>query len=99
MFTPVASPERQATIHVVQPGEHLAVEEQEGAGDLVLCRNSDVFLDRQVGEKGFDLGIAHFRRVEHALKVDVAFAPADAGLLGAIGITLEAHGIPSARSG
>jgi len=94
-----ASLERQGTIHVVQPGEHLAVEEQEGAEGLVVCRSSDVFLDRQVGEKGFDLGIAHFGRVAHAVEVDVAFDPADVGLLGAIGIVFEADGIPSASSG
>ena len=94
-----ASPERQGTIHVVQAGEQLAVEEQKGAEGLVVCRSSDVFLDRQVGEKGFDLGIAHFGLVPHSVEPDVPFDPADLGLLCAIGIVFEADGIPSASSG
>ena len=88
-----ASLERQGTIHVVQPGEHLAVEEQEGAEGLVLWRRGNVFLDGQVGEKGFDLGSAHLLWTAHAVEVDVAFDPADVGLLRAIGIVFEANGI------
>lgn len=44
--TGFALPERQGMIHVVQPWEHLAVEEQEGAEGLVLCRSSHVFVNR-----------------------------------------------------
>ena len=79
--------------------EHLAIQEQEGAEGLVLGRGSDVFLDSQVGEIGFDLGGAHFGRVTHVVEVDVALDPADVGLLRAIGVVLEADGIPSVSSG
>jgi hypothetical protein len=79
--------------------EHLAIEEKEGAGGLVLCRSGDVFLDSQVGEKGFDLGSAHFRRVTHTVEADAALDPADVGLLRGIGVVFEADGIPSASSG
>ena len=44
-------------------------------------------------------GGAHFARVAHIVEKDVAFNPADVGLLGAIGVVLEADGIPSASSG
>jgi len=47
----------------------------------------------QVGEKGFDLGSAHFGRVTHVVEVDVALDPADVGLLRAIGIVFEADGV------
>jgi hypothetical protein len=58
-----------------------------------------VFLDSQVGEKGFDLGSAHLGWVTHIVEVDIAFDPADVGLLGTIGVVFEADGIPSASSG
>jgi len=73
--------------------EHLAIEEEKGAEGLVLGGGGDVFLDGQVGEKGFDLGSAHVGRVTHAVEVDIAFDLADVGLLGAIGVVFEADGI------
>jgi len=73
--------------------EYLAIQEQEGAEGLVLCRSGDVFLDSQVGEIGFDLGSAHLGRVTHVVEVNVTLDPADVGLLGAIGIVFEADGI------
>jgi len=79
--------------------EHLAIEEEKGAEGLVLCRSSDIFLDGEVGEKGLDLGSAHFRRVTHAVEIDVALDLADVSLLGAVGIVFEADGIPSPSSG
>ena len=39
-----------------------------------------------MGEKGFDLGRAHFGRVMHVVEVDVALDPANICLLRAIGI-------------
>jgi hypothetical protein len=54
--------------------------------------DSDVSLIAK-GEKCFSLASAHFRRVARAVEVDVAFDPADAGLLGAIGIVSEAGGV------
>jgi hypothetical protein len=71
------------------PTEHLPIEEQEGPESLVLSGGGDMFLDGQVGEKGFDLGSAHFGRVTHVVEVDVALDPADVGLLRAIGIVFE----------
>jgi hypothetical protein len=81
--------------------EHLAIEEKECAEGVVLCRSGDMFLDSQVGEKGFDLGSAHpstssghrFRGVTHTMEVDVALDPANVDLLRAIGIVFEADGI------
>jgi len=71
----------------------LAVEEQEGTEGLVLYRGSDVFFDREVGEKAFDLGSAHLGRMAHVVEIDVALDPADVGLLGTVGIVFEADGI------
>jgi len=49
---------------------------------------------RSVGtRKGFDLGSAHLRQVAHAVEVEIAFDPADAGLLGAIGGVFGADGV------
>ena len=79
--------------------EYLAIQEQEGAEGLVLCRSGDVFRDSQVGEKSFDFSGAHLGRVTHVVEVNVTLDPADVGLLGAIEIVFEADGIPSASSG
>jgi hypothetical protein len=46
-----------------------------------------------VGEKGLDLGSAHFGRETYDVEMDVPFDPAYVGLLGAIGVVLEADGI------
>jgi hypothetical protein len=43
----------------------------------------------QVGEKGFDLGSAHFGRVMYAVEMDEASDPADVGLLDVIGVVFE----------
>lgn len=73
--------------------EHLAIEKEQGTEGLVLCRSGNVFLDGQVGEKGFDLESAHFGRVTHIVEVDVALDPANVGLLRALGMVFEADGI------
>ena len=43
-----------------------------------------------MGEKGLDPGSAHVGRVTQAVEVDIAFDPADVGLLGAIRVVFEA---------
>jgi hypothetical protein len=65
--------------------EHLAIEKEQGTEGLVLCRSCDVFLDGQVGEKGFYFSGARFGRVTLIVEIDVALDPADVGLLGASG--------------
>jgi hypothetical protein len=78
--------------------EHLAIEEQEGAEGLVLGGGGDVCLDGQVGQECFHLGGAHFDRVAHVVEKDVAFDPANVGLLGADGVVLETDGVADLSS-
>jgi hypothetical protein len=42
------------------PSEDLAIEEKDSLEDPMLGRGSDVFVESQVGEKGFDFLSAHF---------------------------------------
>lgn len=48
---------------------------------------------QEVGEKGLNLRQVHLGRTVHVMGVDVAFGPADVGLLGATGAMLWADGI------
>lgn len=68
---------------------------------------SSVSSGTQVGEKCLDLGRAHPLRntghrlgqVTHAVEMDVAGHPGDAGLLGATGVVFETDSIPSPGPG
>jgi len=46
-----------------------------------------------VGHERFHFGSAHFGRMADIVKEDVAFDPADVGLLSANGIVFEADGV------
>jgi len=72
------------------PAEHLAVEEEEGGEGLVLGGGGDMFLDGQVGEKGFDLLGAHLFGVALVVEEDEAADPVHIGFLGADGVVLAA---------
>ena len=54
----------------------------------------DVSPDRQVREQGFDRGSAQLGRVTRTVEGNVAHDPADASLVRATGIALEAKSIP-----
>jgi hypothetical protein len=71
--------------------EDLAIEEEDGLEGLILGRGSDIFVDSQVGEEGFDFLGAHFLGVAFAVEEDKAADPIHIGLLGAVGIMLEAQ--------
>jgi len=65
-----------------------------GHGTPAMRREgSDIFVDRQVGQEGFDVGSAHLIRVPDAVERDVAFDPVDVALLRAGGIVFEANGV------
>jgi hypothetical protein len=46
-----------------------------------------------MGQECLYFGGAHFGRVAHVVEKDVAFDPANVGLLGANGLVLEADGV------
>lgn len=70
-----------------------SVEEQRGAEGLVLDGSGYLFLDGQVGEKGFDFRRAHFFGMALVVERDVARDPADVGLLAAVGVVFQAQGV------
>jgi hypothetical protein len=70
------------------------VQEGDGVESLVLGGGSDVFLDRKVGEEGFDLGLAHAGGVLELVEAYEAADPVQVDLLGAVGIVLEPESIP-----
>ena len=73
--------------------EHLVVEEQDGAEGLVLGGGRDVFIHGQVGEEGFDFGVAHRFGVAFVVEQDVSFDPLGVGLFGADGVLFISDGV------
>ena len=61
--------------------QDVPVEEEEGAQCLVLGRGRHVLADREVREKGVDLGLAHFVRMPLAVEQDEALHPGHVSLL------------------
>ncbi len=73
--------------------EHVAVEEDEGVERLVLGGGGDVEVDSQVGEEGFDLGLAHPGGVLFVVEQDEAADPVQIDLLGLVGVALAAQDV------
>jgi hypothetical protein len=73
------------------PSEDRAIEEEDGLEGLILGSGSDVFVDSQVGEEGFDFLSAHFLGVAFAVEEDETADPIHIGLLGAVRIMLAAQ--------
>jgi hypothetical protein len=62
--------------------QHLAIQKQDSAQRLVLCRWRHVLFDRQPGEKRRDLRCAKLPRMPPAMEHDEAPDPMDIGVLG-----------------
>lgn len=73
--------------------QDFTVEEEDGAKGLVLGGGSDFAFDGQVGDKGFDFGLAHFAGVAFFVEEDEAARPFDVGFFGTKGIMLGAQGV------
>lgn len=71
----------------------MAVEEEDSAEGLILCGGGDVGFSGEVGDVGLDFGDAHVFGVAFVVIEDVAAAPFDVGLFGAVGVVLGADGI------
>ena len=80
--------------HVLEPREldteHLAVEEQERAQRLILCRGGNLLPNREGREELGDLGGAHLHRMAFAVEEDVPLNPVDVRLLGAAAVVAGA---------
>jgi len=61
--------------------EHLAVEKQQGSEGSILRGGGNVLFNCQMGEESFDLGTAPIVWMLQVVEKDVAFDPADVGLL------------------
>lgn len=59
--------------------QDLGVEEQQRAQGLILGGRGDTLLDREVGQKGFDLGQVQLLGMAFAMEQDEALDPADVG--------------------
>jgi hypothetical protein len=68
--------------------EDFFIEEDEGAEGLVLRGGSNFALGGEVGDEGFDFGIAHFIGVALVVEEDEAAAPVYVGFLCAKGVVL-----------
>lgn len=75
------------------PLEHVPVKEEDGAESLVLGGSGDVPLGGKVDDERLDFGNTHLGGVALFVVEDIAFAPVDVGLFGAIGIVFCPDGI------
>jgi hypothetical protein len=69
----------------------VAIQENNGTERLVLGGGGDVFLNGEMAEKGF--WFSHLFGMALVMEQDKATNPFEVGLLGAIGIMLDAKGI------
>jgi hypothetical protein len=60
--------------------EHLFVQKQESIEGLVLGRRRDVFIHREVGEKGSNRGCVQITRMSFSVKKNETLNPAAVGL-------------------
>ena len=70
--------------------EDVAVEEEEGADDLVLSGGGGFAVYDKVGDELFDFGGAHFFGVAFVVEENVLAHPFDVGFFGAWGVLFEA---------
>ena len=54
---------------------------------------SDISLDGQIGQKGFDFSAAHFVRMALVVEQNVAFDPVHISLFGANGVVFEPNDV------
>ncbi len=72
------------------PTQDFAVEEQDGAGRLVLGRRRDIPLDGQVSEERLELGCPHLLRMAFPMEEDEAPDPLDLGVFGPDAVVQDA---------
>ncbi len=70
--------------------EDVAVEEEDGADDLILGGGGGFAVYDEVGDELVDLGCAHFFGVAFVVVEDVFAHPLDVGFFGAWGVLFEA---------
>lgn len=73
--------------------ENIAIEEEDGAEGLILRGCGDVPFDGEVCDKGLNFRDAHFGGMALVVMEDVALAPIEVGLFGAVGVVLGADGV------
>jgi len=73
--------------------EDMAVEEEDGAEGLVLCRGGDLFVDGKVSEEALDVRGAHRGGMALVVEKDEATDPGQVGAFGAEGVVLAAQGL------
>ena len=71
--------------------QYLAIQKQEGAFGLILCRCRDASFDRKMRQKRFDLGRAQISWMTLVKMNNEAFNPIDIGLLCANAVMLQAN--------
>jgi hypothetical protein len=75
--------------------EHILVQENDGVKGLALGSGGDILLNRQMGQKGFNLFFAHFSGMGFsAVVADVTLDPIAIGLFRAIGIVMITQNLP-----
>ncbi len=65
----------------------------------ILCRSSEVFLHRQVGEKLADSLLTHLQRMSLVVIEGIALVPIDVGLPSAVGMVLALRSAAARRPG
>ncbi len=73
--------------------EDVTVKEEDGAECLILCGSGDVPLGGEVCNEGLNFWDSHFGGMALVVMEDVAFAPIEVDLLGAVGVVLGADGV------
>jgi hypothetical protein len=71
----------------------MAIEEKDSAQGLILRGGCYLLVCRQIGDVCLDFRHTHFGRMPFFMIKDIAFAPIDIGLFGAVGIMLGTNGI------
>jgi hypothetical protein len=71
--------------------EDFVIEKDKGVEGLVLGGGGDFLVYGEVGEKGLDLGSAHFAWMPFLMEEDVALDPEDVDFLGAEGVVFDAE--------
>ena len=73
--------------------ENMTIEEQQGRKRLVLRRSGDLFLDRQMRQKGVYLRFAHLGGMAQVVKMAIPLYPMAIGLLGSGAVVARTHGL------
>jgi len=73
--------------------EHFAVQEEERVEGLILGGGSDVLVNSQVGEEGFNFWYAHLFGMSFIVEEDKVLDPGDISFFCTDGIVFTANGI------